>query len=184
MGFEDFKTGDRSTVEEKIVEVQDGSNTFERLTRSDMVGFLNRCQKEGLFDWKTSKLTADVHGHRNFDYEYVYEIPLDHPNLCIMIFSSISARTNQARDKGSDAIRTVIWDKKYEVPIGGATRTHRIETWQKNLLRKLLDLLENWGEQVEECEVCGGWLIKREGEYGPFLGCANFPDCHNTRDID
>ena len=27
------------------------------------------------------------------------------------------------------------------------------------------------------CPRCGGKLIEREGKYGKFLGCANYPDC-------
>lgn len=27
------------------------------------------------------------------------------------------------------------------------------------------------------CPECGGDLVKRNGKYGEFLGCSNFPDC-------
>ena len=29
----------------------------------------------------------------------------------------------------------------------------------------------------EKCPQCGGDLVKRQGRYGPFVGCANFPKC-------
>lgn len=34
-------------------------------------------------------------------------------------------------------------------------------------------------EKVEEgiCPRCGGKLVEREGKYGKFLGCSNFPKC-------
>ncbi|MFW6040913.1 MAG: topoisomerase DNA-binding C4 zinc finger domain-containing protein [Thermoplasmatota archaeon] len=33
------------------------------------------------------------------------------------------------------------------------------------------------------CPKCGNRLIKREGRYGPFYGCSNYPDCRYTEDI-
>lgn len=35
----------------------------------------------------------------------------------------------------------------------------------------------------EECPLCGGNMYIREGKYGEFLGCANYPDCKGTRKI-
>jgi DNA helicase-4 len=37
-------------------------------------------------------------------------------------------------------------------------------------------------EQAEVCAVCNkGVMVKRQGKFGPFLGCSNFPACTNTR---
>lgn len=33
------------------------------------------------------------------------------------------------------------------------------------------------------CPRCGGQLVRRSGQYGSFLGCANFPRCRFTRQI-
>ena len=33
----------------------------------------------------------------------------------------------------------------------------------------------------ETCPQCGGQLVRRQGRYGPFVGCANFPKCRYTR---
>jgi DNA helicase-4 len=39
------------------------------------------------------------------------------------------------------------------------------------------------GEEV--CPECHeGFLIKRKGKYGMFLGCSRFPRCRYTRDIN
>ena len=27
------------------------------------------------------------------------------------------------------------------------------------------------------CPLCGNQLVKRNGKYGPFIGCSNFPEC-------
>ena len=33
------------------------------------------------------------------------------------------------------------------------------------------------GELMQGCPQCPGWLSKRIGRYGAFLGCSNYPDC-------
>ena len=33
------------------------------------------------------------------------------------------------------------------------------------------------------CPKCGGTLVKRQGKYGEFLGCSNYPKCKFTRPI-
>jgi len=33
------------------------------------------------------------------------------------------------------------------------------------------------------CPKCGKRLIKKNGKYGPFLGCANYPDCSFVRNL-
>ncbi len=35
----------------------------------------------------------------------------------------------------------------------------------------------------EQCPECGGDLIIREGRYGRFIGCSNYPECKYTRPI-
>lgn len=39
------------------------------------------------------------------------------------------------------------------------------------------------GENSLVCPECGGELKKREGKYGTFLGCSNFPKCRYSRDL-
>ena len=39
------------------------------------------------------------------------------------------------------------------------------------------------GSSAEKCPRCGGELIKRNGRYGPFLGCGNFPSCRYTQNL-
>ena len=34
------------------------------------------------------------------------------------------------------------------------------------------------------CEKCGGKMVIRDGRYGKFLACSNFPKCKNTRPIE
>lgn len=39
------------------------------------------------------------------------------------------------------------------------------------------------GERAFLCPRCGGWLRRRDGQYGPFLGCTNYPQCTYTRNL-
>ena len=35
----------------------------------------------------------------------------------------------------------------------------------------------------QKCELCGGHIIMKEGHFGAFLGCSNYPTCKNTKAI-
>ncbi len=39
-------------------------------------------------------------------------------------------------------------------------------------------------EVVGDCPECGNKLLKRNGRYGEFIGCSNFPKCRFTSSID
>ncbi len=39
------------------------------------------------------------------------------------------------------------------------------------------------GEPEACCPQCGGKLRQRNGKYGPFMGCSNFPECRYTLDL-
>lgn len=119
--------------------------------------------------------------------EIVYEATLKNhsPMLTLRLFSTIQKGKDTARDKGKDAIRTVIWHNGMKRPIGGRTKTLRIKTWKKNLQEKIESLKEEWEEYVKNCPEChDGFMVTREGEYGEFLGCTSYPDCDNTMSID
>lgn len=36
---------------------------------------------------------------------------------------------------------------------------------------------------LEFCPRCGGQLYRREGKYGEFLGCGNYPNCNYTKKL-
>ncbi len=54
---------------------------------------------------------------------------------------------------------------------------------------KLLHLIKSVNKDEEEitinnnCPKCGGDLIEKNGKYGNFLGCSNFPKCKFTKNI-
>ena len=33
------------------------------------------------------------------------------------------------------------------------------------------------------CPWCNSTLVKRNGKYGPFMGCSSYPECRFTRDV-
>lgn len=35
----------------------------------------------------------------------------------------------------------------------------------------------------EKCPLCGGTMYIRDGKYGQFLGCEDYPKCKGTRKI-
>ncbi len=36
---------------------------------------------------------------------------------------------------------------------------------------------------LEACPVCDGWLQRRFGRHGPFIGCSKYPACKYTRNV-
>lgn len=131
----------------------------------------------------------------NFSNELVYAISVRpgvdrgentvgrYEGLQVRVFSTIDKRTGESRDKGEDAIRTVLWDTKESRPIAGRSHTKRISTWRENLKPKIDKLRSSIGEVTIVCDRCGNWMVKREGQYGEFLGCLNYPDCDNTEKV-
>lgn len=111
--------------------------------------------------------------------ERVYAINLPDDDLELRIFSTLQG--GRARSCGSDAIRCVLWHTDENAPVGGKKKTLRIETWRKNLSEKVKDLMLNWREYYNgRCPECGGVMQTREGEFGEFLGCSNYPRCQHT----
>lgn len=39
------------------------------------------------------------------------------------------------------------------------------------------------GSILQRCDKCGGLMVRRNGKYGEFWGCTNYPTCKNTRDV-
>lgn len=46
-------------------------------------------------------------------------------------------------------------------------------------VRNMLDNIEN-----NICPICGGKLVKKEGSYGEFYGCSNYPKCKFSKHGD
>lgn len=46
---------------------------------------------------------------------------------------------------------------------------------------KRMKAAESQTDEEELCPRCGGQLIERNGRFGPFYGCGNYPRCRYTR---
>lgn len=63
------------------------------------------------------------------------------------------------------------------------------ENWEKEqaaikLEEKLAMLKVQLSNYPKPCPKCGGLLLVKQGNYGPFFGCCNYPDCRYTQRID
>ena len=36
-------------------------------------------------------------------------------------------------------------------------------------------------KDISKCPKCGELLVEREGKYGKFIGCSNYPKCKYTK---
>ena len=39
------------------------------------------------------------------------------------------------------------------------------------------------GQQAVDCPECDGWLLQKKGQYGRFVGCANWSECLHTESV-
>ena len=49
------------------------------------------------------------------------------------------------------------------------------------LANKENEVIKN--KEVDVCPTCGGKLLEKNGKYGKFLGCANYPNCRFNKKI-
>lgn len=108
----------------------------------------------------------------------------DHDDLSLWCYSTIDKQTGVARKKGSDAIRLVaVFNDNVHLEYG-EKKTLRIQTWQKNLSKKITNIINRGAEGIRFCPKCGDVMVKREGRYGEFWGCNSYPRCDETIQID
>jgi DNA topoisomerase-1 len=76
-----------------------------------------------------------------------------------------------------------------EVEAGKEKRIDLLKRFYKRF-RSQLDSskkLKRWNPEPEptdqKCDMDGGVMLKRWSKHGWFLGCANYPECKNTRDL-
>lgn len=104
--------------------------------------------------------------------------------LTFRVYSTI--KDGVARDKGNDAIRVELfkWDVDLgeAVHVGHGKRVHRIDTWRKNLKKRISDVESLIGPA---CPNCGDLMVLRSGENGKFWGCSSYKKgCRGTRNYD
>lgn len=98
-------------------------------------------------------------------------------NTCLRVYTSIVPVDGESRGVGEDAIRVCLVYRKADgtiVGIGSDARVYRLATWKKNLEARL----EKWFDMTGPlCPTCDSPTKKRNGKYGEFFGCINFPSC-------
>lgn len=140
------------------------------------------------FDSFMTKLGFICLNSEQANKEFIYANTWHGGEYMLKIYSSITDR-DDARDVGKDAIRFVLHTKLegMYVPVTKGRRVHRVSGWRANLMQRVREM-ESIGLKREEnwqCKNCGGHLILREGKYGNFYGCENYPEkrggCRFTR---
>ena len=54
---------------------------------------------------------------------------------------------------------------------------------RQHVIDKKLQFEFKYQQSENKCPKCGGNLKKRNGKYGDFYGCSNYPNCEYTQDI-
>ncbi len=107
-------------------------------------------------------------------FEAVYKIPLEN-GLSIWVYSTIDTQTGVSREKGSDAIRTILMFDDRKI-VEAAPKTLRTTNWDDNLIEKIESLIEMTTDYLDPS---GHPLIKKKKKdgKGSFYGCALYPEC-------
>ena len=53
-------------------------------------------------------------------------------------------------------------------------------------INQVRERIAQWDQEVSsgQCPRCDGYLVLREGKYGSFFGCSNYPRCRYTKKIE
>jgi len=87
---------------------------------------------------------------------------------------------SESRGCGEDAIRVNVFAKtlKNELKkVVSCRRVNRVSGWRKNLESRIHEVFHKSPSQ--SCN-CGNPMVLREGKFGEFLGCTNYPECKQT----
>jgi len=99
---------------------------YVEITLKEVLGFL----EDGYFNYNEVLHSADTK-------EYVFEIPASE-NTLLRIFSSIDMRSNVSRDRGKDAIRLVLINKEFDVPVIRSQKTLRMANLNDSFIQESL----------------------------------------------
>ena len=107
----------------------------------------------------------------------------------VRVYSSIAY--GSSRGCGEDAIRVVVINLDTGRPIKltptkgkAGKRIYRTKGAMTNLNTRIRETFEYVSNTGNHCPDCSSLLVTRNGKWGEFLGCTNYPDCRGTRKID
>lgn len=127
--------------------------------------------------------------HQNYGHVKSLEEILNLPEekfislVCIPSRATVSVKSNNVTriydliDKITSYKEDIIENTNeiYEI-INNLNITDKVE--RKVHVKNAREIKSNKDEELKnKCPKCGGELIKRNGKYGEFMGCSNFPKC-------
>ncbi len=127
--------------------------------------------------------------HQNYGHVKSLEEILNLPEenfislVCIPSRATVSVKSNNVTriydliDKITSYKEDIIENPNeiYEI-INNLNITDKVE--RKVHVKNAREIKSNKDEELKnKCPKCGGELIKRNGKYGEFMGCSNFPKC-------
>lgn len=115
--------------------------------------------------------------------------------VCVRVFTTLDGDVT-ARDCGKDAVRIIVGvlderdDFKFR-PLEKGTKIlrtaprgapDRVQAWLDRLRDTLREAYRR-ARVVRPCPDCGRPMARREGKFGPFLGCSGFPQCRKIVNV-
>lgn len=105
-------------------------------------------------------------------------------NLNLRITESIVLKVYQLLDFVSQYDTDIVGQEKQEQLarriISNNIKDPVIREQHKENVRRIVEE-KHTKESLNICPRCGGNLVIRNGKYGPFWGCSNYPNCKYTR---
>lgn len=146
--------------------------SFIKITLKEFLQFL----EDGNLNYEEVLPSADTK-------EYVFDVPAG-KNTILRIFSSIDIRSKISRNYGADAIRLLLINKEFDIPVTKSQKTLRMENWRDHLSRKINYLLDYIEYFDRTCPLCNSPMFVRKGMAGEFWGCSKYPECNYTNDYN
>jgi len=115
--------------------------------------------------------------------EYVYLVTVDNDNnnrTGVLVRSSVKANGFSAA-AGEDSIRLYLMNIETKKPLAEKVDawTQRTKGWEKRMIQKIRKLYKK-GLKMLNCPKCNGVMLERDGKFGKFFGCSNYPACKHT----
>lgn len=99
----------------------------------------------------------------------------------VRILSTVDKRTNETREKDSDAIRLLLVSQKTNRPIKIERRVFRTKSAFPNTIERARELFKFCVNNL--CARCKqGVMVRRKGRQGEFYGCSAYPECKHTKE--
>ena len=75
-----------------------------------------------------------------------------------------------------------IIERKIKQPIKDRTAKEVLKDFDYQKERnKILAITKDFIKKEYRCPLCGGILVSRQGRFGQFWGCKNYPNCKFTK---